>query len=619
MREINWKLARFVLVLAMAWSGTVPAGRGQATIMAAGTGSQGPTTIVLAWGENGTALVPADTGNMLNGEIVMDGDGNLLCALAIDMNAGLLYDIYGQKLDAAGRLAWDMDHGVPVQAIGGHQHEPRIILDGTGRGAIITWWDFFSGYRNIRAQRVNATGDQQWAAGGVEILNGGWDCDTFDVIADGQGGAFISWSDMREGNRNIYAQRVNATGDVQWAANGITACNAVSGQSNPTLASDGAGGAIMAWDDSRDGGADIYAQHVTGTGTCTWGGNGTWICKAPGQQEQPRVARCGNNHWAIAWNDGRADGDVYVQVIDINHNFYRTVDGTPACNETGMQGDVVMRSSGQGVVLAWSDRRHGDDDIFIQRLNATGPMAWPNGTAAIVHAGHQARPCIDVDGAGNAYIAWFDERTGVDTDIYCQKLRKDGTPAFPAGGVPVNVGAGVQWHVSVARDGNGGAFVGFSRPDQPGVDKYFVQHVIDNHAPVLTTPGDTVVEVGAIAHLEWTATDATVNTTAHVTTINGTHAAGGSWVSGVPFSVQVNTSVAGVFNYTVVVSDGYGGLSTGTAIVTIVVPVAGAVIALVVAGGAAVVLLWILDRRGVIKVKASLDKIRTTVVKRARR
>ena len=61
---------------------------------------------------------------------------------------------------------------------------------------------------------------------------------------------------------DIYAQRVNAAGSPQWTADGVALCTAANDQRDPTIVSDGAGGAIVTWDDRRNGGYDIYAQHV---------------------------------------------------------------------------------------------------------------------------------------------------------------------------------------------------------------------------------------------------------------------------------------------------------------------------------------------------------------------
>jgi hypothetical protein len=69
--------------------------------------------------------------------------------------------------------------------------------------------------------------------------------------------------DGRSENPGIYAQRVNASESVLWAANGIALCTATGGGGSPIIVSDGAGGAIVTWNDYRNGtNYDIYAQSM---------------------------------------------------------------------------------------------------------------------------------------------------------------------------------------------------------------------------------------------------------------------------------------------------------------------------------------------------------------------
>lgn len=79
------------------------------------------------------------------------------------------------------------------------------------------------------------------------------------------GGMILVWIDARngsdkEGAYDIYAQRVSSAGAPQWTANGVPVCTAANDQNYPVLVSDGAGGAIITWQDLRNGGSDIYAQ-----------------------------------------------------------------------------------------------------------------------------------------------------------------------------------------------------------------------------------------------------------------------------------------------------------------------------------------------------------------------
>jgi hypothetical protein len=91
------------------------------------------------------------------------------------------------------------------------------------------------------------------------------------LIADGSGGAIAVWADERSGAvLHIFAQRVNRAGVPQWSTNGIAVSFAAISQFLPQLVSDGAGGAIIAWQDSRNNATtadDIYAQGITADGT----------------------------------------------------------------------------------------------------------------------------------------------------------------------------------------------------------------------------------------------------------------------------------------------------------------------------------------------------------------
>jgi hypothetical protein len=63
------------------------------------------------------------------------------------------------------------------------------------------------------------------------------------IVSDGAGGAIVTWQDYRSGTSyDIYAERVSAAGAPQWAASGV-AVGAVAGdQQNPAWFPDGAGG-----------------------------------------------------------------------------------------------------------------------------------------------------------------------------------------------------------------------------------------------------------------------------------------------------------------------------------------------------------------------------------------
>jgi hypothetical protein len=182
-----------------------------------------------------------------------------------DSRSGSNYDIYAQRVNASGAVQWPAD-GVALCTAAGNQNSPTIVSDGAG-GAIVTWRDYRSGDYDIYVQRVNASGAVQWLVDGVALCTAAGHQQNPTIISDGAGGAIVAWADPRSGiNYHIYARRVNASGAVKWVVDGVALCTATGDQAYPTIVTDGAGGAIVTWYDNRSGNYDIYAQAIEAHG-----------------------------------------------------------------------------------------------------------------------------------------------------------------------------------------------------------------------------------------------------------------------------------------------------------------------------------------------------------------
>src|SRR5204863_2915659 len=124
---------------------------------------------------------------------------------------------------------------------------------------------------DIYAQRVNAVGVPEWTTDGVLVSSTNNHLvlvvQNPTIVSDGAGGAIITWFDFRTDAPDIYAERLNAAGVAQWTENGVAVCTAADHQLLPEIASDGAGGAIITWHDYRTShSVDIYAQNITAAG-----------------------------------------------------------------------------------------------------------------------------------------------------------------------------------------------------------------------------------------------------------------------------------------------------------------------------------------------------------------
>jgi len=105
------------------------------------------------------------------------------------------------------------------------------------------------------------------------------------IISDSSGGAIIMWTDKNEGSSDIYAQRIDANGIVRWTADGVAISTASNDQSYPAIASDGSGGAIITWNEYRSGtNYDIYAQRIDASGMVQWAADGVAVCTAADYQ-----------------------------------------------------------------------------------------------------------------------------------------------------------------------------------------------------------------------------------------------------------------------------------------------------------------------------------------------
>ena len=393
--------------------------------------------------------------------IVSDGAGGAIVTW-YDSRSVSGSDIYAQRVNAAGVPQWTLN-GVVLCAAANDQQYPQIVSDGAG-GAIVTWQDFRSGTTyDIYAQRVNAAGVPQWSIDGVSLCTASFNQTTPTLVSDGSGGAIVTWEDFRSGtNNDIYAQRVNAAGAPQWTANGVALCSAASNQFAPTIVSDSAGGAIVTWYDSRSfTNNDIYAQRVNAAGVPQWTANGVALCTAALDQYNPTIVSDGAGGAIVTWNDYRSSTThIYAQRVNAAGVPQWTADGVALCTAANFQSNPKIATDGSGgAIVTWQDQRSGSGDIFAQRVNAAGVPQWSaDGVALCAAAYDQLRPMIASDGAGGAIVTWDDGRSGT-ADIYAQRVNAAGVPQWTADGVALCTAAHDQLSPTIASDGAGGAIV----------------------------------------------------------------------------------------------------------------------------------------------------------------
>ncbi len=377
------------------------------------------------WAQDGVGLC-TDPNDQSTPAITGDMHGGAIVAWS-DWRSGIERDIYAQRIDSAGNILWAAD-GIIVAGKAQREHNEKIISDDAG-GAIIVWeqQDYY-GYWDIWAQRINPSGNVLWASGGIPVCIVPANRLNPKVQKDGKGGAFVTWQDYRTNNDyDVYIQRISASGILQWISGGIPVSAATGPQVNPKIDPDSiSGGAYICWVDGRSGNDyDIYAQRIDSAGNMLWALNGVAVCTAPGNQSAPDLLSDDfTNGPVITWKDLRSgDFDIYVQRLDPAGNAQWTGNGVPLCTSAFPQLNPNIANDGTGgAVITWQDSANGNWDVRSQRIDASGSVLWPaNGKFVSAAPFSQTSPKNIYDGREGCIYAWQDKRSGT-FDIYAHRL-----------------------------------------------------------------------------------------------------------------------------------------------------------------------------------------------------
>lgn len=442
------------------------------------------------WQTNGVPICVAANRQVLT-QIVSDGDGGAIITWEDD-RWGDDVDIYAQRVDSKGTVQWSAD-GVVICWPDGDQRHPMITSDGSG-GAIITWEDDRNGATasDIYAQRIDHDGKVQWLEDGMPICTAiGSQADP-RIAPDAWGGAIITWGDSREmpsggDYLDIFAQRIDHDGYVgpdmlmtpnHWVAQGSAVCTATMYQSQQEIITDGAGGAIIVWQDSRSGTRDdIYAQRMEFSGAPQWGLDGVLIsgghdAQHPNDTSWPQLASDGNGGAIIAWqNSSHVDisDDIYTQRVDALGHPQWTPGGVVICSAGGQQETPKIASDGSGgAIICWEDERSGEAgtgyDIYAQGVNSGGYVRWTVNGVAVCTAPRDQKTSLGYggiapDGSGGAIITWHDLRSGTAWHIYTQKIDHGGATQWTPDGLAVCTSDHGQGDPQIISDGQGGAII----------------------------------------------------------------------------------------------------------------------------------------------------------------
>ena len=428
------------------------------------------------------------TNDDANPAAVTDGAGGTI--VVWEDRRSFAYDIYAQKVNAGGVPQWTAN-GVGVCTAPYDQLKPFVFADGVG-GAYIVWSDArISGLNYIYGQHIDTSGTPLWAANGKRLASN-FDCLNLDVVEDGSGGFFICYYNV---DSYIYGQHIDNQGNKLWGLSDMVICNStnVMSQANPKMASDGSGGVIITWQDSRTptpaNNKDIYAQRINASGQIQWPANGVSVKTGTAYEHLPSIVSDGAGGAIIAWTilSNTPPIGTYAQRINAAGVRQWPVEGVTLT--TTLSSYVHLLADGTNGALAyWSDYRFETvgnltQQVYTQKLDAQGVVQWPvNGISLNDIANYsQLKPFAYTNGDGSFYFAYTQlSNTSVSgyDKLYLQKMAPNGDFLWSGNGLGIGTNGYVEHsRPAIVPDNNGGMILAFSKDAELSSGNIYVQNV----------------------------------------------------------------------------------------------------------------------------------------------
>ncbi|MBI5701126.1 hypothetical protein HZC34_04675 [Candidatus Saganbacteria bacterium] len=376
-------------------------------------------------------------------------------------NRSNTFNVYLQKIDLNGNSIFPQN-GIRICGTTEYQVFPEMILAQDG-GVIISWVDYRSKEEDIYAQKVSPNGEKLWGENGAPVCTLRGTQWSQKIVQDGSGGAIIVWADRRSGDFDIYAQHLDPSGKALWPINGIAVCKKPGNQENPKIVQNGLSGAYIAWSENGADEVGIYVQNMDPFGRQTFGELGVKASKVflkPGAFD---IGKDNNNNAILAWSDSNAgDPDIYMQKISSDGTLLLGDEGLPVARIGGAQEDPKIFGTAK-LTVVWEDLRGNGRQLFIQEYNEdTVPQFSDNGMP-ISLGQHNARSAdIDLSSDMSALILYQDDKHG-NFDIYAQKLTNSGGREFGDHGMIVNnaIGSVMRQNMRARADNKNNIFAVF--------------------------------------------------------------------------------------------------------------------------------------------------------------
>lgn len=303
------------------------------------------------------------------------------------------------------------------------------------------------------------------------------------IVSDGSDDAIAIYEVLKgDDARELYAQRISASGDLQWGEKGVLVARGYereSGTFDLHMVSDGTGGAIFTWEayptkPDWDLPFEKWTVHrVTTILRLDSQGNTLWR-----RETKPfyHIISDSSGGVIISFVDYTSEAKTLgVLRIDSQGNYPWGQDGVQLYFGNYSSSLRMAGDGSGGLIIVQQDLTEAETrfQVFAHKISADGSLAWGQ-RGIILHYHQRSLEPTEVvsDGLGGALFIW---QVNVGEDIYIQRVDASGSLIWEQDGKQLGLRKDEDHfphHVLATADGQGGAIITWEEIGQGGMQIY---------------------------------------------------------------------------------------------------------------------------------------------------
>ena len=363
--------------------------------------------------------------------LAVDSDNNAIITV-LDQRSGP-WNVYGYKIAPDGSMLWG-DDGVSVSNSSQTNYSPRLAV--LPDNSVVVSWSPNS--TTVEIQRISSDGDLMWGDG-ILIEDSNESLMSPQPIVNSNGDALVQWigqsGPIWAADSKIYLQKYDLDGNSQWDNPAVAVGPVVfpMGNWSQQLVAEAGGGSFSAWTQFSGNVQNAVSQHITGEGAIAWTGGVDLSTNSSNFRMSPMLSLAEETQELMAvWkesNGSQSQRGISAQRLDSSGNQLWGSNGVTvvALNSSYDYLDLSVAGFGEELISAYIQQSANmDGDIYANRLDAEGNLAWTDETVTVTNTGTAKSDMMAGKGPNCLFIAWTENGS-----VYAHCLREDGTLGAP--------------------------------------------------------------------------------------------------------------------------------------------------------------------------------------------